>query len=102
MSREGSFAVSVIVNVDGDRYDAHAEPGTEGENASADAKADMKPDKLLTVQETCELLKVPKTYIYWLTHQKRIPYIKMQGHLRFRQSAIDDWLRSQEVHNASV
>ena len=102
MQIENDIPDSAIDNVDEDRYDTRIEPGTEGENASADAKADMRPDKLLTVQETCELLKVPKTYIYWLTHQKRIPYIKMQGHLRFRQSAIDDWLRSQEVHNASV
>ena len=102
MLREDNILDSVIDNVDENRYDTQVEPGTEGENASADAKAAMRPDKLLTVQETCELLKVTKTYIYWLTHQKRIPYIKMQGHLRFRQSAIDDWLRSQEVHNASV
>lgn len=54
-------------------------------------------EKLLTVQEICELLKVPRTYIYWLTHQKKIPYIKMQGHLRFKRSAIDDWLKEQEV-----
>ena len=60
-------------------------------------------DRLLTVQEICDLLQVPKTYIYWLTHTKRIPFIKMQGHLRFRQSEIDEWLRSQEVcNNASL
>lgn len=59
-------------------------------------------DILLTIQEICELLKVKKTYIYWLTHQKKIPYIKMQGHLRFRQSDIDDWLSSQEVRDANT
>ena len=58
-------------------------------------------EKLLTVQEICELLKVPRTYIYWLTHQKKIPYIKMQGHLRFKRSAIDDWLKEQEVRIVS-
>ena len=71
--------------------------GLEGEEVSVEAKIDI----LLTVQEVCELLKVSRTYIYWLTHQKRIPHIKMQGHLRFRQSAIDDWLRAQEVRNGS-
>lgn len=77
--------------------------GTEGENVSAEIIRLNKPDRLLTVQEICELLKVQKTYIYWLTHRKKIPYIKMQGHLRFRQSAIDEWLMSQEVRsNASV
>ena len=84
---------------EGKYYNPNGINGLEGEKVSAEANL----DKLLTVQEICELLKVPKTYIYWLTHQKRIPYIKMQGHLRFRQSAIDEWLRSQEVRsNASV
>lgn len=102
MDREDSFADSAIDNANAGRYDTHGIPGTEGENASADARLD-KPDRLLTVQEICELLKVPKVYIYWLTHRKRIPFIKMQGHLRFRQSAIDEWLRQQEVRsNASV
>ena len=98
MSRENNFADSVIDNADEESYHTRGITGTEGENASAD----MKLDNLLTVQEICELLKVPKAYIYWLTHRKRIPFIKMQGHLRFRQSAIDEWLRQQEVRNASV
>ena len=51
---------------------------------------------LLTLQEVCELLKVTKAYVYSLMHQKKIPHIKMQGHLRFRRSDIDDWLREQE------
>ena len=54
-------------------------------------------DRLLTVQEVCELLSVKEAYIYWLTHQKKIPHIKMQGHLRFRKSVIDQWIESQEV-----
>jgi excisionase family DNA binding protein len=58
-------------------------------------------EKLLTVQEICELLKVPKTYIYWLTHKRQIPFIKMMGHLRFRQSDIDAWLESKEVRIVS-
>ena len=58
-------------------------------------------DRLLTIKEVCELLKVSKTYIYWLTHRQKIPYIKMQGHLRFRRSAIDNWLREQDVRSGS-
>ena len=55
---------------------------------------------LLTLQEVCELLKVSKAYIYSLTHQKKIPHIKMMGRLRFRRSDIDDWLARQEVRSA--
>jgi excisionase family DNA binding protein len=58
---------------------------------------ELEADRLLIVQEICELLKVKKTYISWLTYQKKIPFIKMQGHLRFRKSTIDDWLQSQEI-----
>lgn len=58
-------------------------------------------DRLLTIQEVCELRKVKKTYVYWLTHQKKIPHIKIQGILRFRRSAIDRWLELQEVAHAS-
>ena len=85
---------SVIDNVGGSDY--HSGISGDGENVSIG----LRKDKLLTVQDICELLKVSKTYIYWLTHQKKIPHIKMQGHLRFRQSAIDKWLKSQEIHDA--
>lgn len=63
---------------------------------------DTKLEKLLTVQEISELLNVPKSYVYWLTHQKKIPHLKIQGHLRFRQSHIEAWLRSQEVSDVSI
>ena len=57
----------------------------------------------MTVQDICELLKVPKSYVYWLTHSKRIPHFKINGHLRFRQSHIEKWLESQEVRgNVSI
>ncbi len=59
-------------------------------------------DRLLTVQEISELLKVPKSYVYWLTHQKKIPHMKIQGHLRFRQSHIEEWLKSQEVSDVDI
>ena len=55
-------------------------------------------ERLLTVQDISSLLGVKKSYVYWLTHQKKIPHLKIHGHLRFRQSDIDEWLRSQEVH----
>ena len=56
-------------------------------------------ERLLTVQEICELIKVPKSYVYYLTHSKSIPHFKINGHLRFRQSHIEEWLESQEVRS---
>ena len=54
-------------------------------------------DRLLTVSELCERLKVSRHYVYGLTHKKAIPHIKMMGRLRFRLGDIDEWLRSQKV-----
>lgn len=62
----------------------------------------MSVAELLTVQEISNFLKVPKHYIYHLTHAKKIPFIKIGGHLRFRRSDIDKWLRSMEVQDVSI
>jgi excisionase family DNA binding protein len=51
---------------------------------------DAGSERLLTVQDICELFKVPKSYVYWLTHSKKIPHLKINGHLRFRQSSIGE------------
>ena len=58
---------------------------------------ETKLERLLTVQDISSLLGVKKSYVYHLTYQKKIPHLKMHGHLRFRQSDIDKWLQSQEV-----
>ena len=85
--------MNTIDRIDYEDYDRSGITGTEGEAAV---------DRLLTVQEICNLLRVRKTYVYSLTHQRKIPHIKIQGQLRFRQSAIDEWLRSQEVSDVGI
>ena len=87
---------SGIDKLDDTHYPCHNRTGLEGKSISAEV------DELLTVQELCELLKVSKSYIYWLRYQGKIPYIKMHGHLRFRRSAIDVWLRAQEVRSGGT
>lgn len=59
-------------------------------------------DELLTVQNVCDLLNVKKSYVYWLTHSKKIPFIKIGGLLRFRKADIDAWLQAQEVTCVSI
>ena len=64
---------------------------------------DINLERLLTVQDISSLLGVKKSYVYHLTYQKKIPHIKINGHhLRFRQSDIDKWLQSQEVHIVGI
>ena len=87
---------SGIDKTDETYYPGGDRTGLEGESMSAEA------DELLTVQEICNLLKVPKNYVYSLTHQRKIPFIKMQGCLRFWRSDIDEWLRSQEVSDVGI
>jgi excisionase family DNA binding protein len=79
-------------------YDSSDITGLEDVKVSVETKL----EKLLTVQEISELLKVPRSYVYGLTHQKRIPHLKIQGLLRFRQSHIEEWLNSQEVSDVSI
>ncbi len=96
MRKEDSIYDSAIDNSDAEHYHTNARPGLEGVNS-----ADLS-NRLLTTQEVCELLKISRSYLYWLTHQKKIPHIKMQGHLWFRNSAIDNWLRAQEVRSGGT
>lgn len=63
---------------------------------------DRKLDRLLTIDELCQLLRLPKSAIYNLTHQKRIPFIKVSRKLRFRESAINKWLESLEVDDGDT
>jgi excisionase family DNA binding protein len=52
-------------------------------------------DELLTINELSAFLKIPKSTIYSWCYQKKLPYIKMGGLLRFRKPAIERWLKEQ-------
>ena len=98
MNRYDEIRDSSVDNSYENDYDNSGITGLEDVEVSVETKL----ERLLTVQEISELLKVPKSYVYWLTHQKKIPHLKIQGHLRFRRSHIEEWLRSQEVHDVSI
>lgn len=59
-------------------------------------------DPLLSLQELCDLLRVPAATIYQLTHRGRIPHFKIANRLRFRRSEILGWIEAHRVvkHNA--
>jgi NitT/TauT family transport system substrate-binding protein len=48
--------------------------------------------KLLTIEEAVDLLQVSKPTIYRLTSQKRIPFIKIGGVVRFDETRLTGWL----------
>jgi len=49
-------------------------------------------EPLLDVKEVCELLQVPPSTIYQLTHRGRIPHFKIANRLRFRRSEVLAWI----------
>ena len=53
-------------------------------------------EKLLTVTDLCELLQVKKPLIYKWVHYGFVPYIKIGGILRFKESQVDKWIRNRE------
>lgn len=50
-----------------------------------------QPD-VLTVTELAAYLKVPKSTVYKLAQEGRVPAQKVGRHWRFRREAIDCWL----------
>jgi len=50
-------------------------------------------DKILTIDELSEKLKIPKKTLYKWTKEKRIPCVKLGKHLRFIESDINQWLK---------
>ena len=52
----------------------------------------IKQSQVLTIQELSEYLKVPKSTLYKLVREGRIPSQKIGRHWRFRKGAIDHWL----------
>jgi excisionase family DNA binding protein len=55
-----------------------------------------QPDNVLTIDELSSYLKIPKSTLYKLVREGRVPFQKVGRHLRFHRESIDDWLKSQE------
>ena len=57
-----------------------------------------KLERLLTVEELAELLKVPATWIYSRTRARsvnRLPGLRIGKYWRFRESDVLEWLERQ-------
>ena len=53
---------------------------------------DEKPGGVLTIEELSAYLKIPRSTLYKLVREGRIPSQKVGRHWRFRKGAIDRWL----------
>jgi excisionase family DNA binding protein len=53
-------------------------------------------EKLLAPEAVCEILGIERSTLYAWTSRRMIPFIKMNGLLRFREGEIQRWLKSRE------
>lgn len=51
---------------------------------------------VLTVDELAEYLKIPKSTLYKLAQEGKVPGQKVGRHWRFRKEAIDRWLDERQ------
>ncbi len=58
-------------------------------------QASVQTERLLTVQEVAELLRVPASWVYERTRRRgseRMPHVKMGKYVRFRPTEIEAYL----------
>ena len=53
---------------------------------------DERPGAVLTIDELSAYLKIPKSTLYKLVREGKVPCQKIGRHWRFRKEAIDRWL----------
>ncbi len=54
-----------------------------------------KSDNVLTIEELSVYLKIPKSTLYKLVREGKIPSQKVGRHLRFHRESIDEWLKRE-------
>jgi len=59
-----------------------------------------KTDEVLTIEELSAYLKIPKSTLYKLVREGKVPCQKVGRHWRFRKEAIDRWLESDTTKTA--
>ena len=57
-----------------------------------DSMMGKEPDSIMTIEEAADYLKIPKSTVYKLAQEGKIPCQKVGRHWRFRKDTIDKWL----------
>ena len=52
-------------------------------------------DKIYTVPEVAEYLKMSKSKVYYLVQQKKIPHVKIGRNVRIRESDLTVWIEER-------
>ena len=53
-------------------------------------------EKLLKIEEICDLLQVSRSTVYEWTHMEKIPHYKLPKGIRFRMSEISLWVKKMK------
>ena len=65
----------------------------------ASRRAGMDP--LLTADEVARLLRVSRAWVYAETRKKRIPHVPLGRYVRYRRSAMTEWIAALERDSSS-
>lgn len=60
---------------------------------------DDKPSAVFTIEELAAYLRVPKSTLYKLVREGKVPAQKVGRHWRFRKEAIDVWLAETDTRD---
>ena len=58
-------------------------------------------DKVFTIPEVAEYLKISKSKIYYLVQRNEIPYVRIGRNVRILESDLIAWLRMQRSKEPS-
>ena len=58
--------------------------------------------EIMTITETCKYLRIPRSSLYKLAQEGKIPCQKVGRHWRFRRQALDKWLEAYPQIAAST
>ena len=57
--------------------------------------------EIMTITEICQYLRIPRSSLYKLAQEGKIPCQKVGRHWRFRKEAIDRWLEESPINHQS-
>jgi excisionase family DNA binding protein len=60
-----------------------------------------RPGDVLTIEELAAYLKIPKSTLYKLVREGKVPSQKVGRHWRFHKEAIDQWLGNREADDTN-
>jgi excisionase family DNA binding protein len=69
---------------------------------SLPGQRDLGVDPLLTAGEVAELLQVTKAWVYAETRARRIPHVPLGRYVRYRRSAVLQWIGALEEASQRV